>query len=198
MKLSATCVLLGLLFLEVFDSAGGTFISFSRKWAHLAIGDALFTFCLLTPCRQCDLKSAKLASLYKKGKVTWWLVALRITRYLRTVALTTHLAEEIRWVRFNGDLWTLHCHALWVVYGASLRLGLIMASLIIYPTICWWSVIHSCCFKHVFFLLWLNLLFALKSDTAFICLWVKDLAYSTLGRVEPYEIFDTPTLLALG
>lgn len=34
MKLSTTCALLGLLFLAVFDSAGGIFISFSRKLAH--------------------------------------------------------------------------------------------------------------------------------------------------------------------
>lgn len=94
--------------------------------------------------------------IFQEGQVGVMNSQLRgITRYLRTLALTTHLAE-IRWIRFNADLWTLHFHALWGVYGASWRHRLIVASLIIYPTICWCSVIHSCCFKRVFFLFWLN------------------------------------------
>lgn len=71
MKLSATCALLGLLFLAVFDSAGGKFIYFSRKWTHLVIGEALCAFCLLTPLMS-EARSEigeTLASFYKKDKL---------------------------------------------------------------------------------------------------------------------------------
>lgn len=72
MKLAATFALLGLLFLTLFDSAGGPFISlFSRKWARLSVGEA-FIHALLVQSFASELRSEILPNsgviLLKKKK----------------------------------------------------------------------------------------------------------------------------------
>lgn len=144
MRLGATCALRGLFLLTLLDSAGGTFVSFRRERTDSVFAEALFA-----PLMSGALRNQPNCGVVLRGRQVG---GTESEPHSPTRPVPTHGGGG-RPVRFGTNLWTLHFRALRGVYGASWRLELIMASLIIYPTICWCSVNHK---SVVFLLLCLN------------------------------------------
>lgn len=183
MRLGATCALRGLFLLTLLDSAGGTFVSFRRERTDSVFAEALFA-----PLMSGALRNQPNCGVVLRGRQVG---GTESEPHSPTRPVPTHGGGG-RPVRFGTNLWTLHFRALRGVYGASWRLELIMASLIIYPTICWCSVNHK---SVVFLLLCLNVFPPETAPPPSSCS-PKDLYI--LAEFREFAPRDTPTLSPFG
>lgn len=95
-----------------------------------------FVHVLLINARS-EISETAPASFYERDELVWEIITLGI--------IFVDYAVNDSFSR--GDKTGNVQHFLWGVYGALWSHELIMASLIIYPTICWCGVNHRRCFK---------------------------------------------------